>query len=745
MLCSIVSLMLCLAAPGHPLQEGEGPSEQHRGRRPLPSSEEIAELPPDGGPEFNRLVFARSPYLRQHARNPVDWREWGAEAFAEAKRRDVPVFLSIGYSTCHWCHVMEYESFEDEAVAKLMNEAFVCVKVDREERPDIDELYMRATRAFTGGSGGWPMTVVLDPEQRPFFAWTYVAKETVGGRVGMLDLVPALSEGWAERREEATTIGEQMTEFLRTWSSSGAERPEWSRAELLATARRTLAAAFDPVNGGFGTAPKFPVASDVRLLLRLGSRGDEQALGMATRTLRAWRQGGVFDQVGHGMHRYSTTADWSLPHFEKMLYDQALTTMAWTDAWLLTGDEDLRRAAEDVIGYVLRDLQAPEGGFYSAEDADSGGEEGLFYTWTLDEIRNAKWDDRSVTSPFGEDEVALLTSVFGLTEEGNFLDEATGERTGRNVLHRVREVEGDEQTRVRLLLAMLQVFRDERERPFLDDKILTDWNGLMISALARAGRAFSRPDCIAAARRAASYVERVHTLEDGSLHKRSLNGEAGLPGMLDDYAAMAHAWLDLFEVGHDPADLVRARRTVDRALALFEDEERGGFFTAPAGAEALIARTKSVNDGARPSGNSLMAAALTRLARLTGEPAYEAAARRAVDAFAVEVVGAPSSHTAMLAAVDHLEAGEDAREIVIVGADEAARAMVARLALRYAPNDVVIHLDPTSGRSSKLIAAIPFLERMAAAGPETRAYVCSGKTCSAPVTTLDELLELLAR
>jgi uncharacterized protein len=703
----------------------------HGVRAPLPSPEEIAALPADGGDEFNRLVFSGSPYLLQHARNPVDWHEWGPAAFELAAERGVPVFLSIGYSTCHWCHVMEHESFEDAEVARLMNEAFVCVKLDREERPDIDQLYMSVTQALTG-SGGWPMTVVMTPDKRPFFAGTYFPKQSIGQRFGMLELVPALSSAWSERREEVLQSAAAITEDLaaRVAGAPG----ENLTAEHLAEGEAELSRRFDSARGGFGAARKFPVPHEQTFLLRRhGATGSARALEMVERTLGAWRLGGVFDQVGLGIHRYSTDPNWLVPHFEKMLYDQALCCLAYVDAWLVTGDASYERAAREILAYVSRDMTSPEGGFYSAEDADSEGEEGLFYLWTEAELGDV----------LDAEEAAFVRERLGTREEGNYRDESTGERTGRNVLHLKAPLSDAELARWEPLRLRLFESREGRIHPLKDDKVLTDWNGLMISAFARAGRAFGDEALVATARRAAGFVLSELRTDSGRLLKRWRGGEAGLHGMLEDHAFLAQGLLDLFEASHEVLYLVAAREIVDTAVLHFHDGEAGGFFLSPDDGEALLVRSKTIYDGARPSGNSVMACVLQRLSRMTGETGYEELAAGTIRAFSAQVEQSPSYSTQLLAAVDFQTS--TTREIVIVGRPEApeTQAMLALLAGRYAPNDVVL-LRPPGEEGSALAAASPFTGPLVQVDGTTTAYVCSDFTCAAPVTTLAALAGLLA-
>ena len=727
-LCASAALLLTPMTRAMPQDEEAAPA--HGGRVELPSAEEIAALPSDGGEAFNRLVFSSSPYLLQHARNPVDWHEWGPPAFALAAERGVPVFLSIGYSTCHWCHVMEHESFEDAEVARLMNEAFVCIKLDREERPDIDQLYMTVTQALTG-SGGWPMTVVMTPDKRPFFAGTYFPKRSIGQRFGMLELVPALSTAWDERREEVLQSASAITEDLaaRVAGSPG----EDLTAEDLAAGEEELAKRFDGARGGFGASRKFPVPHEQTFLLRrYGATGSTRALEMVERTLTAWRTGGVFDQVGLGIHRYSTDPDWLVPHFEKMLYDQALCALAYVDAWLVTQEPAYERAARELLAYVSRDMTSPQGGFFSAEDADSEGEEGLFYLWTEEEL----------VEVLGQEDAAFVRDRFRTSEAGNYRDEATRERTGRNVLHLKSALSDAEHDRWEPLRAALFEAREGRIHPLKDDKVLTDWNGLMISAFARAGRAFGDEAFVAQARRAADFVLSELRTDAGRLLKRWRGGEAGLDGMLEDHAFLAQGLLDLFEASNEVAYLKAAKEVTDTAIQHFHDGEAGGFFLSPDDGEALLVRSKTIYDGARPSGNSVMACVLQRLSRMTGATRYEELAAGTIRAFSAEVERSPSYSTQLLAAVDFQTS--TTREIVVVGdrEDASVRAMLALLAARYAPNDVVLLRAPGQG-ALELSAVSPFTEALVQVGGKATAYVCTNFACAAPVTTLEALDELL--
>jgi uncharacterized protein YyaL (SSP411 family) len=480
----------------------------------------------------NRLAYEKSPYLLQHAHNPVDWYPWGDEAFELARSRNCPVFLSIGYSTCHWCHVMERESFESEEIAALMNRAFVCVKVDREERPDVDHVYMMACQMMTG-SGGWPLTILLAPEdRRPFFAATYLPP------AAMRTFIPRVEEAWREQREalvaDAGRVAEALSRAMET------ERQGVEKLDLLRRAYQELATRFDASYGGFNARPKFPSPHNFLFLLRYWKRtGDGDALAMVEKTLDHMRRGGIYDQIGFGIHRYSTDQRWLVPHFEKMLYDQALTMLAYTEAFQATRRDDFRRVAIEIAEYVMRDLSAPEGGFFSAEDADSEGVEGKFYVWTSDELETV----------LGADDALLTAAYFGADRDGNFLEEASGHRSGANILHMPRPEDeaaralgldvASLRARIDLIRERLLAVRSKRVRPQLDDKVLTDWNGLMLGALARSGRALGRPDHVARAVRAADFILERMIRGNGSLMHRYRDGEAAIDGLLDDHAYLA--------------------------------------------------------------------------------------------------------------------------------------------------------------------------------------------------------------
>jgi uncharacterized protein YyaL (SSP411 family) len=717
-----------------PVNAADDDKHEAKVRKPLPPQEEIAKLPEDGGDEFNRLIFSQSPYLLQHARNPVDWRPWGEEAFKAAAEQNKPVFLSIGYTTCHWCHVMEHESFEDEEVAKLINDNYIAIKVDREERPDIDEIYMNVTQGLTG-SGGWPMTVIMTAEKKPFFAGTYFPKNSVGQRPGVMDVFSQIADAWDNRRGEIDDAAEKITESLQK-NMAGRPAGDMPGPEVLGAAAESFATRYDAENGGFSSAPKFPVPPNLMFLLRHWKRtGDADALAMVELTLQEIRRGGVFDQVGLGVHRYSTDRNWLVPHFEKMLYDQALLTIANIETYQATGDERYAGYARDILTYVLRDMTAPEGAFYSAEDADSEGEEGLFYIWTIEEIK----------AVLGEKDGARYAAKYHFTEEGNFVDEASRERNGSNIPHLKKELDEDELADFEAMRQKLFAAREKRIHPQKDDKILTDWNGLMIAALAQAGAVLGEEKYTAAAKKAADFVLDTLSTDDGRLLKRYRAGQAGLTAHLEDYAFMVWGLLNLYEASFDADYLAHAVRLNDSMIEHFLDEEHGSFYMTADDSEELLVRARKLYGGAIPSGNAVGLLNLVRLHRMTANEEYLKQAEGVGKAFSDEFSKAPSAFPLALCGLDFFHG--PSFEIVIAGkaGSDDSQKMIEALRKPFLPNKVTIFRPDDDEAAKKIIALADYTEYQKASKGSATAYVCQNFACNLPTTDIKKMIELLSK
>ena len=662
----------------------------------------------DGSPLWtNRLALESSPYLLQHAHNPVDWRPWGDEAFAEARALDRPVFLSIGYATCHWCHVMEEESFEAEDIARMLNERFVPVKVDREERPDVDAIYMQAVQMLTQ-QGGWPMSVFLTPDRKPFFAGTYFPARDGqrGARVGFATLLLELDRVWREERTRATHSAEQIAQAVQHSLAADASTglPE---LHVLHGAMSYYAQVFDAHEGGVRRAPKFPSSMNWK------RTGDEQALAMARLTLEKMALGGIYDQVGGGFHRYSTDGRWLVPHFEKMLYDNALLTLAYTEGWQATEEAFFQRIASEILDYVGREMTDPSGAFWSATDADSEGEEGTFFVWTPAQLREV----------LGDDDGKKAAELFRTTDEGNF--------EGKNVLSLARVPDRDELAFLQQIRPRLYAARARRPPPLTDTKILTAWNGLMISSFARAGLAFAREDYVEHAARAAEALLRMH--ESGGVLRRT----GRHAGMLEDYAFFAAGLVDLFEATGEGRWLATARRLHETLAQRFAHPD-GGFFRTPADHEALLAREKPGYDGAEPTGNSVAALTLLRLEALTGEAGWREQAERLLRSFGSLLAGAPAALGEMLLAVDFLLA--EPREVVLVRPEKGDdRELLDVVRRRFAPWQVLLrHREETP-------PATPLAESRPAQRGKATAYVCVRGACQLPVTEPQPLAALLDR
>ncbi len=666
----------------------------------------------------NRLSNETSPYLRQHADNPVEWYPWGDEAFAAARERDVPILLSVGYSACHWCHVMAHESFEDPDVAAVMNRMFVNVKVDREERPDVDGIYMQAVQAMTG-RGGWPMTVFLDHDGRPFYGGTYYPRVDQHGMPGFVRVLESLDDAWRNRRDELDDVAGRLTAAIGQSGipSAGTDEPS---PDILARAHENVLRQLDPRFGGFGRAPKFPQAMTLDFLLRrLVVEESDETRRAVTLSLDAMAAGGMYDQLGGGFHRYSVDDYWLVPHFEKMLYDQALLVSTYLHAFLDTRDPRYRRIVEETITYVLRDLRHPDGGFFSAEDADSEGIEGKFYVWSLDEI----------DSVCGAD-AAEVVRYFGVTAAGNFTDPHT--QYSGTILHVVDRDEprpdGVSRARDALFLA-----REGRVRPGLDDKVLLAWNGLFLRALAEAAAALGRDDWMDAARTNAQFLLRALRRDDGRFLRSWQDGRASIVAYAEDHGALLEALCTLAEVD-DPAWLSDARAVADELLARFRDDDDHGFFTTGSDAPPLIVRPKDVQDNATPSENSLAANGLLRLATLTGEATYAEPAAAWLRVLAPVLGEHPTAFAYLLGALErHLT---PSIEVAIVGDpdDPATAALRSEVSTRFLPNVVVLAAAPGASAEHS-----PLLVERGLVDGHPAAYVCEGYVCSLPVTDAEAL------
>ncbi|NHJ03451.1 MAG: thioredoxin domain-containing protein [Candidatus Heimdallarchaeota archaeon] len=689
--------------------------------------------------KFNRLINEKNPYLLQHATNPVDWYPWGKEAFDKARNEDKPIFLSIGYSTCHWCHVMEKESFEDPEVAKLMNETFVSIKVDREERPEIDSLYMSICQMITG-SGGWPLTIIMGADKRPFTAGTYFPKVSRYGRIGMIDLIHRIKNLWENEREKLEESAQEVFDVLKNSETSPGE--EFS-IEILDEAFNEANILFDEENGGFKGAPKFPSPHKLLFLLRYWYRTrNEKALEIVERTLQAMRNGGIYDHIGFGFHRYSTDSQWLLPHFEKMLYDQALLALTFLEAYQVTKKDLYKNVVEEIFTYVLRDMTAPEGAFYSAEDADSEDEEGLFYTWTNKEIEK-------ILNP---DELKLFLEIYNFEERGNFIDQASRERTKRNIPHLKQtffEISQKLKIQEKKLISQLETIRTkifaEREKrihPHKDDKILTDWNGLMITALAIGGRILGNTKYTFAAKNATDFILNNMLSTNNRLYHRYRDSNIAIPGMIDDYAFLIWGLLELYQTTFNVDYLLKAKKLNNILLENFWDEKNGGFFFTAADSEELLIRKKEIYDGAIPSGNSISMLNFIKLSRITADIQLEEKIVQINRAFSSLVEQALLAHSMFLCGLEYIFGS--AFEVVIVGNSNAqdTQEMLTALRKEYIPNKVVMLL-PLEEKSAKIHEATDFVKYKESIDQKATAHVCINRFCKFPTTDIEKMLELL--
>jgi uncharacterized protein len=676
----------------------------------------------------NHLIHEKSPYLLQHAQNPVHWYPWGQEAFQKAHGEDRPIFLSVGYATCHWCHVMAHESFEDAEVAQRLNQSYVSIKVDREERPDIDQVYMSVCQTLTG-RGGWPLSIFMTPAGKPFFAGTYFPKRSRLGMSGFIELLTKIADLWKRDREKIVQAGEDVTRSIQPSPDAAINGPPLTLSTL-ETGQQQLAKTFDPVWGGFGAAPKFPTPHHLTFLMRRFKRtADPQTQRMTEKTLEAMRFGGIFDQIGLGFHRYSVDEKWLVPHFEKMLYDQALLAMAYTEAYQAYKKPFYAQVTLEIFTYVLRDMTSKEGGFYSAEDADSEGREGLFYIWTSQEVNQV----------LGQKTGDLFSQFYNITPKGNFEDGMSIPYISIPLKEFAIQEKIDLQELERLFAeASRRLFqvRKQRVHPLKDDKILTSWNGLMIAALAKGSQALGDSVYALAAKKATDFILETMRTPAGGLYRRYREGHLAYPGYLEDYAFFIWGLIELYETTFDARYLEEALRLNQLQMDLFWDSDKGGCYFTPRDGEALITREKDLYDGATPSGNSVTALNCLRLGRLTGNTAWEEKADQIFRTFSATVAGYPLAYTQFLNALDFMLG--PSQEIVVAGDPDqkATQEMISVIHRAFLPNKVLL-LRPEDETNEGLIKLSPFLKDMVSSSQKPTVYLCEGFACQTPITDLE--------
>ena len=686
---------------------------------------------------YNHLKGEKSPYLIQHATNPVNWYPWGYEAFNMAKKQDKPIFLSIGYSTCHWCHVMAHESFEDENVAELLNSYFISIKVDREERPDIDSIYMTACQIMTG-TGGWPLTIIMTSDKKPFFAGTYFPKESGFGSIGLKDLLLNVQDIWRDKREDALGSGDQIFNTITEMSDNvkGNELDE----KILEKTYDQLSKIFDTENGGFGDFQKFPTPHSLMFLLRYWKRtGNKHSLDMVLKTLDKMANGGIYDHLGFGFHRYSVDKYWLVPHFEKMLYDQALVAMLYTEAYLITGRSEHKKIAKEIYEYVLRDMTDLEGGFYSAEDADSEGVEGKFYYWTFDEIYDIL--DRKSAD--------FISDIFNIKENGNFND-GYSKQSNMNILHKTADYNeiahnmdlNSIDLEIKIDKIRLKLFneREKRVHPHKDDKILTDWNGLMIASFSKAYQVFNDPKYFKAAKNAVDFIFSKMYPRNRLMH-RYRDGEVGVPGNLDDYAFMIWGLIEFYFATFDTSYLDKAKDLNSTLIEHFWDDLNGGFYFTAEDEEKVLVREKKIYDSAIPSGNSVELLNLMRLARLTENSELEDLVYTMEIAFSEAVQRSPTGHTQFVSGVDF--ALGPSYSVIIVGDDgsDDTVEMLKTLRGKFIPNTTVIFKD--SKKPDKASNIAESIKQKNSLNGKATAYVCTKGSCKLPTNDKSEMLILL--
>ncbi|MFT6815028.1 MAG: hypothetical protein ACJAZ3_000926 [Sphingobacteriales bacterium] len=670
---------------------------------------------------MNRLAQEKSPYLLQHKNNPVDWYPWGEEAFAKAKKENKPIFLSIGYATCHWCHVMEHESFEDTAVAALMNEAFVNIKVDREERPDIDQVYMTVCQMLTG-SGGWPLTIIMTPDKEPFFAGTYYPKNGRSGRPGMMDLVPQISNAWKTKRDQIDETIKQINEGLVKIATK--KVGNGISSTITNEAFQKFSSIYDEKNGGFGNSPKFPSPHNILFLLRHWKEsGNKESLNMATNTLEKMRLGGIYDQVGFGFHRYSTDKTWLVPHFEKMLYDQAMLMMAYSEAYQATKNPLFKQTVQEIATYIKRDMTDVKGGFYSAEDADSEGVEGKFYVWKKKELIEI----------LGEEKGSEFIKAYGVSSEGNFEDESTGEINGENIVFL-----NDKNLANKFEVERAKLFevREKRIHPLKDDKVLTDWNGLMIAALAKASVSLQDESLATMAENSAQFV--LTTMyKKGELKHRYRLEDVAIDGHADDYAMMIWGFMELYEATAKVDYLTKALELQNKMDELFLEEEKGGYYFTSNSAEKLLVRQMEVYDGAIPSSNSISLLNLARFYKVTGDEKWTAKADKLALLFSDDVMRSPTAHSLFLSAY-MLLANESIEVVFTEPKNTFDDELIGEFRTKYIPNKVVVYAG-----NKTINKLAPFTEFQQKIGNSTTVYVCKNFSCQLPTNNIETMLKLL--
>lgn len=685
----------------------------------------------------NHLKDETSPYLRQHKHNPVDWYPWSEEAFQKAKNDHKPIFLSIGYATCHWCHVMAHESFEDETVAKLLNNHFICIKVDREERPEIDQIYMHVCQLLTG-RGGWPLTIIMTPDKQPFFAATYIPKTSKYGMTGLLSLLPEIKKIWDENQEK---IKESATEITKRLHHQPSDSQQPLDQHILEKTYEALVTDFDELYGGFGKTQKFPLSHYLLFLLRYFKTSKQSySLQMVTSTLEQMRQGGIFDHIGFGFHRYATERTWKIPHFEKMLYDQALLLNIYTEAYQLTHNNLFKQTAEEIITYTRRNLQSSTGAFYAAEDADSEGKEGKFYTWTYEEL----------STHLKREELSILSTVYSVKKEGNvFLD---AERTAENILYQSMTLKeaasalglsvNDLSKKISIIRKKLFTIRSQRIHPEKDDQILTDWNGIMIASLAKAARIFNEPRYLQIAEQAVTSIQTHHLTKNNILIHSHRNKKNEIIGYANDYACIIWAMIELYQTTFNPAYLQNAVQFTSYVLNHFWDKTHGGFFITSDTAESMLVRQKEIYDGSIPSANAIMLQNLNILFRMTADSSLEEKAIQLMNTFSTQISSHPTAYTHFITAVEHMIS--PTQEIVIIGDPNNKDTKQILLFLRstYLPHSNIILKDPKDN-SNLIEKIIPWITNYDQINGKTTVYICKNRTCHKPTTDLNEIKKQL--